>query len=52
MGMLTVGIVTIPFAFEGNVKIRQALEGVVALSEYVDAILVINNEKLKNIFPI
>ena len=51
MGILTVGIVTIPFAFEGNVKIRQALEGVVALSEYVDAILVINNEKLKNIFP-
>ncbi len=51
MGILTVGIVTIPFAFEGNLKIRQALEGVVALSEYVDAILVINNEKLKNIYP-
>lgn len=51
MGILTVGIVTIPFAFEGNQKIRQALEGVVALSEYVDAILVINNEKLKFIYP-
>ena len=51
MGILTVGIVTIPFAFEGNLKIRQALEGVVALSEYVDAILVINNEKLKLIYP-
>ena len=51
MGILTVGIVTIPFAFEGNQKIRQALEGVVALSEYVDAILVINNEKLKQIYP-
>lgn len=50
MGILTVGIVTIPFAFEGNLKIRQALEGVVALSEYVDAILVINNEKLKQIY--
>ncbi|MFV0470980.1 MAG: cell division protein FtsZ [Paludibacteraceae bacterium] len=51
LGILTVGIVTIPFAFEGNKKIRQALEGVVALSEHVDAILVINNEKLKKIFP-
>lgn len=51
MGILTVGIVTIPFAFEGNKKIRQALEGVIALSEHVDAILVINNEKLKKIFP-
>jgi cell division protein FtsZ len=43
--------VTIPFAFEGNLKIRQALEGVAALSEHVDAILVINNEKLKQIYP-
>ena len=51
MGILTVGIVTIPFAFEGQKKIRQALAGVVALSEYVDAILVINNEKLKLIYP-
>lgn len=51
MGILTVGIVTIPFAFEGNRKIRQALEGVVELSQYVDAILVINNEKLKLIYP-
>jgi cell division protein FtsZ len=51
LGILTVGIVTIPFAFEGTVKIRQALEGVAALSEHVDAILVINNEKLKQIYP-
>jgi len=51
MGILTVGIVTIPFAFEGSMKIRQALEGVAALSEHVDAILVINNEKLKQIYP-
>jgi len=50
MGILTVGIVTIPFAFEGKLKIRQALEGVVALSEHVDALLVINNEKLHEIF--
>jgi cell division protein FtsZ len=51
LGILTVGIVTIPFAFEGNLKIKQALEGVAALSEHVDAILVINNEKLKDIYP-
>lgn len=51
LGILTVGIVTIPFAFEGNMKIRQALEGVAELSEHVDAILVINNEKLKQIYP-
>jgi cell division protein FtsZ len=51
LGILTVGIVTIPFAFEGNMKIRQALEGVASLSEHVDALLVINNEKLREIFP-
>lgn len=51
MDILTVGIVTIPFAFEGKLKITQALEGVAALSEHVDAILVINNEKLKEIYP-
>lgn len=51
LGILTVGIVTIPFAFEGNLKIRQALTGVHALSEHVDALLVINNEKLKEIYP-
>lgn len=50
-GILTVGIVTIPFAFEGKLKIKQALEGVAALSEHVDALLVINNEKLKAIYP-
>jgi cell division protein FtsZ len=50
MGILTVGIVTIPFAFEGAMKIRQALKGVTELSEHVDALLVINNEKLREIF--
>lgn len=50
LGILTVGIVTIPFAFEGSMKIRQALEGVASLSEHVDALLVINNEKLREIF--
>lgn len=51
MDILTVGIVTIPFAFEGKRKIHQALAGVHALSEHVDALLVINNEKLKEIYP-
>ncbi|HRZ97215.1 MAG TPA: cell division protein FtsZ [Paludibacter sp.] len=51
LGILTVGIVTIPFAFEGNLKIKQALDGIAALSQHVDAILVINNEKLKEIYP-
>ena len=49
--ILTIGIVTIPFAFEGVAKIEQALKGVVELSEHVDAILVINNEKLPEIYP-
>lgn len=51
LGILTVGIVTIPFAFEGNLKIKQALDGIASLSQHVDAILVINNEKLKEIYP-
>lgn len=51
MGILTVGIVTIPFAFEGKVKINKAMKGVAQLAEQVDAILVINNEKLRQIYP-
>lgn len=51
LNILTVAIVTIPFAFEGKQKKIQALEGVAELSEHVDCILVINNEKLKEIYP-
>lgn len=51
LGILTVGIVTIPFAFEGKRKIMQALEGVRQMSKHVDAILIINNEKLREIYP-
>lgn len=51
MGILTVGIVTIPFAFEGKKKIMKAMTGVAKLAEQVDAILVINNEKLCQIYP-
>lgn len=51
MGILTVGIVTIPFLFEGKAKIRQALEGISKLEKNVDALLVINNERLRDIYP-
>lgn len=51
MGMLTVGIVTIPFKFEMRPKIKQALKGVHEMSKYVDALLVISNEKLLEIYP-
>ncbi|MCF0195961.1 MAG: cell division protein FtsZ [Bacteroidaceae bacterium] len=51
MGILTVGIVTVPFRFEGKPKIFQALTGVDEISKHVDALLVINNEKLREIYP-
>lgn len=50
MGILTVGIVTIPFRFEGARKIDQALDGVEEMSKHVDALLVINNERLREIY--
>ena len=51
LGILTVGIVTIPFRFEGDRKIDQALDGVEEMSKHVDALLVINNERLREIYP-
>jgi cell division protein FtsZ len=51
LDILTVGIVTIPFLFEGNKKIDQALDGVEEISKHVDALLVINNERLREIYP-
>ena len=51
MDILTVGIVTIPFRWEGDKKIDQALDGVEEISQHVDALLVINNEKLGEIYP-
>ncbi len=50
MDILTVGIVTIPFSWEGNKKINQALEGVERMSENVDALLVVNNDLLTKIY--
>lgn len=51
MDILTIGIVTIPFRWEGDRKIDQALDGVEAISEHVDALLVICNEKLSEVYP-
>ncbi|GHT45391.1 cell division protein FtsZ [Bacteroidia bacterium] len=51
MDILTVGIVTIPFLFERKSKIMQALRGVREINKNVDALLVINNEKLREIYP-
>lgn len=50
-GMLTIGIVTIPFRFELGGKIRQALKGVTEIAKHVDALLVINNQRLLTIYP-
>ena len=47
MGILTVGIVTTPFAFEGPKRLLQAQEGIRQLTPYVDTLLVISNEKLR-----
>jgi cell division protein FtsZ len=50
MGILTVGIVTIPFRWEGLRKINQALDGVEEIGKNVDALLVVNNERLLQIY--
>ncbi|MBD5214453.1 MAG: cell division protein FtsZ [Bacteroidales bacterium] len=49
--LLTIGIVTIPFLFEGDRKIIKALEGAEEMGKYVDALLMINNERLTEIYP-
>jgi cell division protein FtsZ len=50
MGILTVAIVTIPFRFEGPERVQQAIEGINELKDHVDSLLVINNEKLREIY--
>lgn len=47
LGILTVGIVTTPFGFEGPRRLKQAEEGIAALKPYVDTLLVISNDKLR-----
>ena len=50
MGILTVGIVTLPFRFEGNKRKRNAIEGLKEMRKSVDALLVIDNEKIREIY--
>jgi cell division protein FtsZ len=49
-GYLTIAVVTIPFKSEGRVRINHAVEGVNALKDHVDSLLIINNEKLREIY--
>ena len=50
MDILTVGIVTVPFQFEGKMRIQQANKGLEKLREHVDSIIVINNNKLRQVY--
>ena len=50
MGILSVGIVTIPYRWEGIRKIDQALDGVEEISKYVDALIVVKNDKLLELY--
>ena len=47
LGILTVGIITTPFSFEGPKRIKNAEEGIKQLTPYVDTLLIINNDKLR-----
>ena len=49
-GVLTIGIVTLPFLFEGTKKILKAIAGADEMGKYVDALLVINNQRLTEIY--
>lgn len=50
LGYLTVGIVTIPFRNEGKRRISQAIEGIREMEQYVDSLLVINNERIREMY--
>lgn len=50
LGILTVGIVTLPFSFEGQKRWAQAVDGIRNLKDYVDALLVIHNDRLRDIY--
>lgn len=50
MGILTVGIVTAPFYFEGNMRLEQAERGIEKLQKNVDSLIVINNDKLRELY--
>jgi cell division protein FtsZ len=50
LGILTVGIITMPFSFEGRKRKQHAEQGINELKKYVDALLIINNDKLRDLF--
>jgi cell division protein FtsZ len=50
LGILTVGIITTPFSYEGKKRMMQAEEGIMAMKQYVDTLLVISNDKLRHQF--
>ncbi|MDA3880793.1 MAG: cell division protein FtsZ [Prolixibacteraceae bacterium] len=50
LGLLTVGIVTIPFRNEGKRRIQQAIEGIQEMEKHVDSLLVINNERIREMY--
>jgi cell division protein FtsZ len=50
LGILTVAIVTIPFRNEGARRVNQALEGIAEIEKYVDSLLVVNNEKIREMY--
>ncbi|MET2983848.1 cell division protein FtsZ [Aureibaculum conchae] len=50
MDLLTVGIVTIPFSFEGKMRNEQAQKGIEKLSKHIDSLVVINNNKLREVY--
>lgn len=49
-GLLTIAVVTIPFKSEGKIRIKYAVDGISELKDHVDSLLVINNEKLREIY--
>lgn len=50
LGILTVGIVTAPFSFEGKKKIEQAKQGIDELRKYCDTLIIISNDKLREVY--
>jgi len=50
LGILTVAIVTIPFSFEGRKRLQHAEEGISELKRYVDALIIIRNDKLRELY--
>lgn len=50
-GILTVGIVTIPFHFEGSRRINQAAKGIIKLNKHIDSLIIVDNQKILKLYP-